>query len=57
MKDMAGNAYVLTLPKVRFTSGKVVAGAINQDAILEMPFMALLDGTSQRTMFIDRLAA
>lgn len=57
MKDLAGNAYVLTLPKVRFTSGKVVAGAINQDAILEMPFMALLDGTSQRTMFIDRLAA
>lgn len=57
MRDLAGNAYVLTLPKVRFTSGKVVAGSINQDAILEMPFMALLDATTQRTMIIDRLAA
>ena len=57
VKDGAGNAYVFTLPKIKFSSGKVVAGSINQDALVEMPFTALMDATTAKTIFIDRLAA
>ena len=57
VKDGAGNAYVFTLPKIKFSYGKVVAGSINQDAMVEMPFTALMDATTAKTIFIDRLAA
>jgi hypothetical protein len=56
VRDGAGNGYVFTLPKIKFSSGKVVAGAINQDALIEMPYTALLDATTARTLLIDRLA-
>lgn len=57
VKDGAGNGYVITLPKLKYADAKVVAGSMNQDATLEMPFTALLDPVTQRTMLIDRLAA
>ncbi|UCV26800.1 phage tail tube protein [Ferribacterium limneticum] len=57
LKDGAGNGYVLTLPKLKYSSAKVVAGGLNQDAVLEMPFTAILDPVTARTMIIDRLAA
>ena len=57
VKDGAGNAYVFTLPKIKVSSGKVVAGSLNQDAMVEMPFTALMDATTAKTIFIDRLAA
>jgi hypothetical protein len=55
--DEAKNGYVITLPKIKFSGGKVVAGAINQDVMLEMPFTALMEATSRKTLFIDRLYA
>lgn len=57
VKDGAGNGYVLTLPKIKFSSGKVTAGGMNQDAVLEMPFTAILDPVTNATMIIDRLPA
>lgn len=57
VKDGAGNGYVITLPKIKFSSGKVVAGSMNQDAIVEMPFTALMDATTGRMILVDRLAA
>jgi hypothetical protein len=55
VRDGSNNGYVFTLPKLKYSGGKVVAGAINQDVLLEMPFTALMDATSRKTLFIDRL--
>jgi hypothetical protein len=55
--DGDNNGYVFTLPKIKYSGGKVVAGAINQDVMLEMPFTALMDGVSRKTIFVDRLYA
>ncbi len=57
VKDSAGDGYAFTLPKIKYASGKVVAGGMNQDAIIEMPFTALMDPATGKTIFIDRLTA
>jgi hypothetical protein len=53
--DGAGNGYKFTLPKIKYSGGKIVAGAINQDVMVEMPWQAIMDGTSRKTIFIDRI--
>jgi hypothetical protein len=57
VRDGVGNGYVFTMPKIKYSGGKVVAGAINQDVLLELPYTALMDGASYKTLFIDRLYA
>lgn len=52
--DNAGNGYVFSFPKLKFADAKVVAGSIDQDAMLSMPFTAFMDPTTGKTMLVDR---
>lgn len=54
MKDGAGNGYALTLPKVKYSDAKVQAGGLDQDVMLSMPFTALMDATTLKTILLDR---
>lgn len=58
-QDGSNNGYVITLPKVMLTSGKVVAGSKDTDIMAEFDFTAYSDKTNanvalRKTMFIDR---
>jgi uncharacterized protein YceK len=53
--DPAGNGYIISMPKVKYNDAKVNAGGIDQDAMLSLPFTALMDPTTQKTIFIDRV--
>lgn len=55
--DGAGNGYVITLPKIKYGDAKVNAGAIDQDVMLSMPFNAIMDPASGKTIIIDRAGA
>jgi hypothetical protein len=55
--DNAGNGYAWTLPKMKYSGGKITAGAIDQDVMVSMPFQALLDPTSGHTIILDRIGA
>lgn len=57
VKDGAGNGYVFQLPKLRYSDAKVVAGNSDADVMLSMPFTALMDPTTGKTLLIDRLGA
>lgn len=54
-KDNAGNGYVNQFPKVKFSDAKVNSGSLDQDAMLSVPFTALMDPVTGKTMIIDRL--
>jgi len=53
--DGSGNGYVFSFPKVKFSDAKVNAGAIDQDAMISMPFTALMDATTGKTILVDRV--
>lgn len=55
--DGAGNGYVITLPKLKYGDAKVNAGSIDQDVMLSMPFTAIMDPSSNKTILIDRAGA
>jgi len=55
--DGDGNGYVFTLPKVKYKDAKVTGGSLNSDAMLSMPFEALMDATTLKTIIIDRVGA
>ena len=55
--DTAGNGYVFTLPNVKYSDAKVTGGSLNSDAMLSMPFTALMDATTLKTIIIDRVGA
>lgn len=52
--DGAGNGYVLTFPKIKYSDAKVTAGSIDQDAMLSMPFAAVMDPGTGKTVLLDR---
>lgn len=52
--DGAGNGYVITLPKLKYGDAKINAGSIDQDIMLSMPFTAIMDPTTSKTIIIDR---
>lgn len=56
-KDKANNGYQFTLPKVKYSDAKVVAGGLDQDAMIDLPFTAIFDPASGKTIFVDRLGA
>jgi hypothetical protein len=61
-QDALGNGYVITMPHTILTTGKVAAGAINQDLIATFDYEAKADlGNAnpllQQTIFIDRVGA
>lgn len=43
--DAAGNTYLFFFPKMKITSGEVVAGGNNQDVLANFSFEAILDAT------------
>lgn len=53
--DAAGNGYIVTLPHVEYKDAAVNAGAINQDAMLAMPWEALMDPVTGKTIIVDRV--
>lgn len=55
--DPAGNAYVLSLPRVKLSSGTLVAGGNDQDVMADFGFQALRDPATGCTIQIDRIAA
>jgi hypothetical protein len=55
--DAAGNTYIVTLPRIKFISQEIVAGAIDQDVVIDMEFQAIRDQTDTWTLQIDRFAA
>lgn len=55
--DGMGNGYVFTFPRIKYGDAKVSAGAIDQDVMLSMPFTAIMDPTSGKTLIIDRAGA
>lgn len=54
-RDVAGNGYVIQFPKIKYGGAKVMAGGKDQDMMLSMPFTALLDPTSQRSIIVTRV--
>lgn len=56
-KDTSGNGYVLQFPKVKYSDAKVQAGGLDQDVMLSMPFTALMDPVTGKTILMDRLGA
>ena len=56
-EDIAGNAYVFDLGKLKITDGQQVAGGNDQDVIAELSFEAYRDTASTFTVAINRFAA
>ena len=54
MADTAGNAYIVTVPTIEFSSAKVNAGGGNQDITVDIGWTALRDVTLGHTIQIDR---
>jgi hypothetical protein len=54
--DDAGNEYKLTFPRIRFTTGRRVAGGNGEDVVAEMGFRALLDPVTGCSIQIMRTA-
>lgn len=57
VSDAAGNAYIITFPKIKFTNGQVLAGGIDQDVMAAMEWQAVRDPTTDCMIQIDRFAA
>ncbi len=57
IEDGQGNAYVVTLPRLKFESGQVLAEGPNQDVMAELGWRALRDPALGCTIQIDRFAA
>lgn len=56
-RDGAKNGYVLTFPRVKFSDAAVNAGGQDQDAMLSIPFEAVIDTVTNSEIIIDRLYA
>ena len=57
LRDTAGNAYIVDLPRVKYMSGRRVAGGENQDIIADLAFSASMHPTETVTIRIVRFAA
>lgn len=57
VQDADGNAYIVDLPKVKFTSGKRTGGGLDTDVMADMGFTAYRHPTLDMTIQIARFAA
>lgn len=57
VEDNAGNAYIITMPRIKFITQEVVAGAIDQDVVVDMEYQAIREPTNDFTIQIDRFTA
>lgn len=51
------NGYAITLPKVKFTSGQIQAGGLNQDVMVQMGYEAIFDPATASMILMDRFGA
>jgi hypothetical protein len=56
-QDYAGNVVVYSMPRIKFSSANVTAGAINQDVLLELEYQAVRDPDLGWTMGISYIPA
>lgn len=54
LTDTAGNAYVIDLPAIRYTDGETPVDGNDQDVTVRLPFQAILDTTTSKTLRISR---
>jgi hypothetical protein len=47
------NTYTVNFPRIKYQSGRVVAGGNNQDVLVEMQFQALYDSTEQTSIYLN----
>lgn len=52
--DAEGNALIITMPKIKYSEGSVVAGGSNQDVMVDLTYQAMRDPTTGCTIQIDR---
>lgn len=57
LEDSSGNAYIVEIPAVKYTSGQRVAGGNDQDIIADMAWSALRDGTDDCMIRIVRFVS
>ncbi len=56
--DNDGNIYGISMPRVKFTDGDVVAGGINTDVVVNLTYQAIMTTTTEaKTIRIARLTA
>lgn len=55
IKDTAGNAYGFNMPSIKFSSGKVAAGGLNQDAMVDLQYTAFMDATLLKSIIVSRM--
>jgi hypothetical protein len=53
--DGAGNGYIINLPKIKYGDAKVVAGGLDSDVMLSMPFTAIYDPVQGHTIAVNRV--
>lgn len=57
VQDSAGNAYIVTLPRVKYETGEVVAGGLDQDVMFNAQIRAIRDPVTDSMIQIDRFQA
>lgn len=55
--DVDGNAYKVTFHSLKLTNATIVAGGLDQDVVMEIPFQAVLGGDDSLTVSIERIPA
>jgi hypothetical protein len=55
--DTAGNAYIVTFPRIKFNSSKQNASGQNTDLMQPLGWQAIRDSTTDSTIQIDKFAA
>lgn len=56
VEDSAGQAYIFTLPNVKYETGEVVAGGLDQDVFQRSTIRAIRDATTDSMIQIDKFA-
>jgi len=57
LTDSDGNTYIITLHRVKYSTGEVVAGGVDSDVIINMSYQAIRHPVYDCTMQIDKFAA
>lgn len=55
--DVDGNAYRFTFHAIKLSNATIVAGGLDQDVVMEVPFQAIMGGDDNLTVSIERIAA
>ena len=56
-RDLAGNTYIVTIPRAKFTSMEIVAGGLDQDIFAKAELQGLINAAGTYQFQLSRLAA